>query len=190
VSGLRSENCETAILADCWALVDLGPKVAFWRSDPPPRITEGVVVSDFDWAKDLLAQAEKNTSTDDVWDPRENPEDSELIGVITERELLESTFQPGEMYPVIMVQTVDGRVRKFYASSAVAKRGVLGNNAQPGDRIAIKYMGKEKGKRGFEFHNYQFAVQKQNGGDSDARVTDPKPQPVGPDGITVDDIPY
>lgn len=82
---------------------------------------------------DLEAQLDQET---EPW--MAEPGDK-LVGRIVELSTMESQY--GD-YPLVIVQTDDGKEMAFHAFRTVAKQEIARHKPQVGDRIGIKYLGR------------------------------------------------
>jgi len=77
-----------------------------------------------------------------------------IVGRIVELSTLESQY--GE-YPLIIVATDDGREFAIHCFRTVLKNEVAKKRPQIGDRIGVKYFGKQPDK---DFHGYKLVLER------------------------------
>jgi hypothetical protein len=79
-----------------------------------------------------------------------------LIGVVADLDERASQYDE-DAYPVVTVETDDGRELAFHAFHTVARNELAKQRPQIGDRIAIRYAGRPAGK---SYEAYRIVVER------------------------------
>lgn len=86
------------------------------------------------------------------WDP--NPGDK-LVGTLVEITTRDNGHGP---YPLVEIETADGRLVHFHAWHTVAASELAQKNPAPGDRVGVKYLGVPAGK---SYESYRVMIERQ-----------------------------
>lgn len=121
-----------------------------------------------DNGQDLVAALDAPQETAEAWVPQEG---DKLVGSVTRLDKFDGGY--GE-YPILTVSTETGTTQNgspvkegtefaFHAFNTVPKNEVEKQNAQPGDRLGVAFLGEGRSKNGQTFKNYRVVVQKGQG---------------------------
>src|SRR3990167_3976540 len=86
----------------------------------------------------------------DAWRPDEQDPDI-LIGEVVSVEQGTSDFGP---YPLLVIKQDDGTEKALHAFQTVLRNELIRQRPQPGERIGIKYLGKQQSKPGSKYGSY------------------------------------
>lgn len=123
--------------------------------------------------EELLAQADARKGSAESWDPAPG---EAIVGTIvrTEHPKVPNTDR---VLPILVLETGDGEER-VAVKHDVLKSELLGQQAQTGDRVAIRYLGPVEGRR---YRGYKVAVHHSGSRDGARAFT---ATPADPDGLT------
>jgi len=98
-----------------------------------------------------------------------NPDEGEtLLGVILN--IKSSQQNEYGIYPIVTVQTDEGKVVAIHCFHQVLKQRLLEKRPAPGEKLAVQYIGEvDKGEDGRSYHNYAVVVDRPT--DTEAQAT-------------------
>lgn len=97
-------------------------------------------------------------------------EGESVIGTLLDLALRDSDY--GDPYPVVTLETADGREVDVHGYHSVLRNRLLELDPRPGDKLGIKCLGKRTGKSGTAYMDYRVVIERDEVAAANAAVAE------------------